>query len=72
MTRQLSKQIFGMPSTETASRIDDSDATNAACAAHFRFNSRMRELEQQFEAKASELRAAFLAELAALREGEAA
>jgi hypothetical protein len=72
MTRQLSKQIFGMPSLETSSRIDDSDATNAACAAHFRFNSRMRELETQFEAKASELRASFLAELAALREGEAA
>jgi hypothetical protein len=53
MTRQLTKQIFGVPSTETASRIDDSDATNAACAASYRFNSRMRELEAQFEAKAS-------------------
>jgi hypothetical protein len=72
MTRQLSKQIFGALSTETASRIDDSDATNAACAASYRFNARMRELETQFEAKASELRSAFLAELAALREGEAA
>jgi hypothetical protein len=72
MSKQLTKQIFGVPSLETASRIDDSDAANAACAAHFRFNSRMRELEGQFEAKASEIRAAFLAELAALREGEAA
>jgi hypothetical protein len=72
MTRQLTKQIFGVPSLETATRIDDSDATNAACAAHFRFNSRMRELEAQFEHKASELRAAFLAELADIREGEAA
>jgi hypothetical protein len=72
MTKQLTKQIFGMPSLETASRIDDSDATNAACAASYRFNARMRELELQFEAKASGLRAAFLAELAALREGEAA
>jgi hypothetical protein len=70
MTRQLSKQIFGMPSIETASRIDDSDATNAACAASYRFNSRMRELEAQFETKASELRAAFLAELSAVLEGE--
>jgi hypothetical protein len=72
MTRQLSKQVFGVPSLETASRIDDSDATNAACGAHYRFQARMRELEAQFETKASELRAAFLAELAALREGEAA
>lgn len=72
MSKALQKQIFGMPSLETASRIDDSDATNAACAASYRFNSRMRELEAQFEAKASELRAAFLAELATLRDGEAA
>ncbi len=71
MTRQLSK-VFGVPSLETASRIDDSDAVNAVYAAHFRYNSRMRELEGQFEAKASELRTAFLAELAAIRGGEAA
>jgi hypothetical protein len=72
MNKHLAKPIFGVPSTETAARIDDSDATNAACAAHFRFNARMRELEAQFEAKASELRAAFLGELAAIRGGEAA
>ena len=47
MSKALQKQIFGVPSLETASRIDDSDATNAACAAHFRFNSRMRELEAE-------------------------
>jgi hypothetical protein len=68
MNRKVSKQIFGVPSCETVSLIDDSDATNAACAAHFRFSARMRELEAQFEAKASELRATFLAELAAVRE----
>ena len=72
MPKALQKQILGMPSIETASRIDDSDATNAACAAHFRFSTSMRELEAQFETKASELRAAFLAELSAVREGEAA
>ena len=47
MSKALQKQIFSVPSLETASRIDDSDATNAACAAHFRFNSRMRELEAE-------------------------
>ncbi|MFZ0494985.1 MAG: hypothetical protein WBG11_14600 [Methylocella sp.] len=73
MTRQVSKpNIFGVPSIEVGARIDDSDATNAACAASYRFHSRMRELETLFEAKASELRAAFLAELATLRDGEAA
>ena len=72
MSKALQKQIFGVSSLETASRIDDSDATNAACGASYRFNARMRELETQFEAKASELRSAFLTELAALREREAA
>lgn len=58
--------LFGVPTLETATRIDDSDATNAACAANYRFQARMRELEQQFEVKASELRAAYLQELAGL------
>jgi hypothetical protein len=71
-TKQLSRPTFGVPSLETATRIDDSDATNAACSAHFRFQTRMRELETQFEAKASELRAAFLAELADIRADEEA
>jgi hypothetical protein len=72
MKQTVATKPFGVPSTETATRIDDSDAANAACAAHFRFQSRMRELEAHFETKASELRAAYLAELADIREGEAA
>jgi hypothetical protein len=72
MAKQLSRPVFGIPTLKTATRIDDSDATNAACAAHFRFQTRMRELEVQFEGKASELRAAFLAELADIRADEEA
>jgi hypothetical protein len=72
MNKAVAKQIFGMPSIETATRIDDSDAANAACAANYRFQSRMHELTAQFEQKASEVRAAYLAELAGVRgdEGE--
>jgi hypothetical protein len=72
MMKTLTKSVFGVPSLETATRIDDSDAVNAACSANFRFQTRIRELEAQFEAKASELRAAFLAELAEIRGGDAA
>jgi hypothetical protein len=68
--RQVSKQIFGVPSLQVARSIDDSDATHAASAAVFRYHARTRELEQAFEAKASELRKAFLAELLAIRERE--
>lgn len=70
--KQTVAKTFGVPSIETASRIDDSDATNAACAAHYRYTARMRQLEAEFEAKASELRAAYITELGEIREGEAA
>jgi hypothetical protein len=61
---QVSKPIFGVPSLETSSRIDTSDQTNRANAAHYRCQARMRQLECEFEAKASEFRAAYVAELA--------
>jgi hypothetical protein len=63
---------FCVPSVETATRIDDSNAANAACAAQYRYSARMHELQAQFEIKASEVRAAFLTELAEIRGGEAA
>jgi hypothetical protein len=69
MNKQLTKQIFGVPSIQTAGRIDDSDKVSAFEAAHYRCTARMRELEQQFEVKASEIRAAFVAEVAEISGG---
>jgi hypothetical protein len=54
--------IFGVPSIETARAIDDSDKTAALEAATYRLSARMRELEAMYDAKASELRASFVAE----------
>jgi hypothetical protein len=56
--------LFGVPSLETARAIDDSDKAAGLQAAHYRLSARMRELEQQFDVKASELRASFVAECA--------
>ncbi len=56
--------IFGVPSLEIARAIDDSDKAASLQAAHYRLSARMRELEQQFDVKASERRAAFVAEWA--------
>jgi hypothetical protein len=61
-----------MPSIQTAGRIDDSDKVSAFAAAHYRCAARMRELEEQFEVKASEIRAAFIAEAAEIIGQEAA
>jgi hypothetical protein len=69
-TKSLIKMF--MPSVEIARRIDNSDATNSACAAHFRFTARMNELSAQFEQKANELRAAYLKEIDGIRGYETA
>jgi hypothetical protein len=66
------QSTFGVPSLETAGRIDDSDKVAGLEAAHYRCTARMRELEQQFDAKASEIRASFVAEVAAVIGQEAA
>jgi hypothetical protein len=60
------KSTFGVPTLETASRIADADVCSQEFAAHYRYQTRMRELERQFEEKASEIRAAFVAEIARL------
>ncbi len=54
--------LFGVPSLETARAIDDSDKAAGLQAAHYRLSARMRELEAQYDVKASELRAAFVSE----------
>ncbi len=61
---QLREFLFCVFAREVATRIDDADKTTRFEAAHYRFSARMREIELQFEAKASELRAAFIAEVA--------
>ena len=63
--------IFGVPSMETAGRIDDSDKVSAFEAARFRCQTRLRELEQQFEVKASEIRKAFITVAAEIIEQDA-
>jgi hypothetical protein len=65
MTKTIAKtNIFGVPSPETTGRIEDSDRVSDLAAAHYRCQARMRELECQFEAKASEIRSAFVCECA--------
>jgi hypothetical protein len=61
---------FGVPSLEVSSRIANEDSVRALQASHYRLTARMRELESQFEAKASESRQAFLDESARILNGE--
>ena len=69
---QVTKQIFGVPTVETAGRIDDCDKVQAIAAASYRCQARMRELEIVFESKASEVRAAFVSECTEILSAEAA
>ena len=72
MAKSLTKPVFWVPSTEVLERIHTSDKASALQASSYRFSARMRELETQFETKAAELRAEYLAEAEVIHQGEAA
>jgi hypothetical protein len=62
--QQMTKErIFFSPSLEVARSIADSDAASAIVAAQYRFSASMRSLENAFDARASDIRAAFLKEV---------
>jgi hypothetical protein len=66
MAKQVSTKIFWKPNLETARKIDDSDTVTAIEAARFRFQASLADLERSYDTEASKLRAAFVAEIAAL------
>jgi hypothetical protein len=73
MSKQVSKpNIFWAPSLETARKIDDDDTIKSIESAQYRFAASMADLERCYDEQASRLRAAFIAEVAALYQGEAA
>jgi hypothetical protein len=61
---------FGVPSLEVSNRIANENSVRALQASHYRLSARMRELEAQFEVKASELRQAFLDESSKILNGD--
>jgi hypothetical protein len=65
-------QIFWAPALDTARKIDDSDVVTAIEAARYRFSTCMADLEHHYDAEASKLRAAFVAEVAQLYQGSEA
>jgi hypothetical protein len=73
MTRQVSKpNIFWAPALDTARKIDDEDTVTSIESARYRFAASMADLERCYDAEASKLRSAFVAEVAALYQSEAA
>ena len=66
MDKVAKSKIFWAPSLETARKIDDDDTVMAIESARYRFNARMADLERSYDEMASKLRAAFVAEVAAL------
>ena len=69
MNRVVSKQLaFGVPSADVLDRIANSTMVAAAQTAHYRFDSRYREVHAQYEAAVSKLRAEYLDELAAIQQ----
>jgi hypothetical protein len=68
MGKTITKSVFGALSAETLASMMASDKCADLLAANYRFGAKMAELERQFEAKASELRASYLAEVATINE----
>jgi len=67
MTRQVSKpNIFWAPSLETARKIDDEDTVKSIETARYRFAASLADLKRCYDEQAGRLRAAFVAEVAAL------
>jgi hypothetical protein len=68
MTKSMTTKpdIFWRPSLEVARRIDDDDTIHAIESARYRFTASMADLERNYDAEASKLRAAFVGEVAAL------
>jgi hypothetical protein len=66
MTKSMTRsQIFWAPALDTARKIDDGDTVTAIESARYRTAS-MSDLERSYDEQASKLRAAFVAEVAAL------
>jgi hypothetical protein len=65
VAKQVSN-IFWAPSLETARKIDDEDTVKSIETARYRFAASMADLERCYDEQASKLRAAFVAEVAAL------
>jgi len=63
MLKSVAKQTY-VPSTEIVGRISASDKVSAVKSAMFSYETKVRELETEFEMKASDLRSSYLAELA--------
>jgi hypothetical protein len=73
MNKSMTKpQIFWAPDLSTARAIDDSDVVASIESARYRFAASMADLERHYDEEASKLRAAFVAEVAALYQSEAA
>jgi hypothetical protein len=72
MNKLTKPSIFWAPSLETARKIGDEDTVQSIEAARYRFAASMADLERCYDEQASGLRAAFVAEVAALYQSEAA
>ncbi len=62
---------FGVPSSQALIRIKNSSRMHAVQSIQFSFQTRMRELDRQYELEASKLREEFLEDLAAAQNGSA-
>jgi hypothetical protein len=60
MNRQVSKSVFGVPSLETARKIDDDDKVNMLSSASYEYEASARDLALAYEAQLEKLSRRYL------------
>ena len=72
MAKSLTRQTFGDPSHRVLELNETSDQIARLSEAGYAYKTKLRELEHQFEVKASELREEYIAEVLEIHAAEAA
>jgi hypothetical protein len=70
MAKSLTRQTFGVPSQGVLELIETSDRVARLSEAGSAYETKVRELEHQFEVKASDLREEYLAEVLEIHTAE--
>jgi hypothetical protein len=66
MAKSLTRPAFAGPAPETLTAIENERATHELQAATFKYQTKMRDLERAFEAKAAELREEYISDIRTL------
>jgi len=69
VSRSITKPSFGLPSAQCVERISSAEKVERLRSINFNYETRMADLERQFEVLACDLREKYISEILAVHEG---